>query len=56
VDGHGPGDLYVAIHVVIPKHLSREQRQLIEVLSRSLRLDNKPLERRVAEKVKDFVG
>jgi len=56
LDGHGPGDLYVTIHVVIPKHLSREQRQLIEVLSRSLRLDNEPLERRVAQKVKDFFG
>jgi molecular chaperone DnaJ len=56
LDGHGHGDLYVAAHVVTPKHLSREQRQLIEALGRSLRLDNKPLEKRVAEKMKDFFG
>ena len=49
VDGHGPGDLYVTVHVVIPRHLTREQRKLLESLEHALRVDNKPLERMTAE-------
>jgi molecular chaperone DnaJ len=52
VDGHAPGDLYVSVHVVVPRHLTREQRRVIESLEHSLRVENKPLERRAAEKVK----
>jgi len=54
LDGHGPGDLYVTVHVVVPRHLTREQRRVIESLEHALRVENKPLERRVAEKVKDY--
>lgn len=56
LDGRGHGDLYVAIHVVVPRHLTREQRQLIESLGHSLRVENKPLEKHKAEKVKDISG
>lgn len=45
IDGHGPGDLYVAVHVVVPKHLNREQRRTIESLENALRVENKPLPR-----------
>ena len=56
LDGRGQGDLYVTVHVVVPRHLTREQRQLIESLGHSLRVENQPLEKRAAEKLKDFLG
>jgi molecular chaperone DnaJ len=46
VDGHGQGDLYVSIQVLIPTRLSREQKHALELLGNGLRVDNKPLERR----------
>lgn len=52
VDGRGAGDLYVTVQVVIPKHLSREQRRLLESLEHALRVENKPLQRTAAEKVR----
>jgi molecular chaperone DnaJ len=56
VDGHSRGDLYVSVYVVVPRHLTREQRHLIETLEHSLRIENKPLERHEAEKVKGYSG
>lgn len=56
LDGHGQGDLYVAVYVVTPTRLSREQRRLFEIMGAGVRVDNKPLERRPAEKVKDIFG
>jgi molecular chaperone DnaJ len=56
LDGHAPGDLYVTVQVVVPRQLSREQRRLIEMLEHSVRVENKPLERRASEKVKDYYG
>ncbi len=56
LDGRGQGDLYVSVHVVTPAQLSREQRRLFESLMGSLRVENKPLQRRVREKVKDIFG
>jgi molecular chaperone DnaJ len=54
LDGRGHGDLYVAIQVLVPRHLSREQRRLLETLGGTLRVENKPLDRHSAEKVKNF--
>jgi len=54
VDGRGHGDLFVKVHVVIPQRLSREQRRLLESLAESLKVDNKPLVKRAAEKVRSF--
>jgi molecular chaperone DnaJ len=53
VDGRAQGDLYVRVHVVIPTHLTRDQRRLVEMLGSSVRVENKPLARRTKEKVKD---
>jgi len=55
-DGRGSGDLYVAVHVVVPARLTREQRRLLETLGPTLEVENKPLERRAAEKVKNIFG
>ncbi len=56
LDGRGIGDLYVTVHVVIPTHLSREQRRLMDMLSGTSRVENKPIQRRVSDKVKDIFG
>lgn len=56
VEGRGAGDLYVVIHVVIPRNLSREQRRLLDSLAPAVRIDNKPLERRFTQRAKDTFG
>jgi molecular chaperone DnaJ len=53
VDGRRQGDLYVSVYVVTPTRLSREQRRVFETLSSAVRVENQPLERHAAEKVKD---
>ena len=56
VDGRAQGDLYVQVHVVIPTHLTRDQRRLVEMLGPSLRVANKPLARRIKENAKNNFG
>ena len=53
LDGRRQGDLYIAVHVVTPTRLSREQRRVFEILNARVRVDNHPLERRPAEKAED---
>ncbi|MFB3923578.1 MAG: molecular chaperone DnaJ [Terriglobia bacterium] len=53
VDGRGPGDLFVNVHVVVPKNLNREQRRMLETLEHAVRIDNKPLDRHAAEKARE---
>ena len=54
VNGHGRGDLFVAADVVVPKHLSKEQRKLFEQLDELTKADNRPVERKFYEKVRDL--
>jgi molecular chaperone DnaJ len=56
VDGRAQGDLYVRVHVVIPNHLTRDQRRLVEMLGAAVRIENKPLTRRTPEKAKNNFG
>jgi molecular chaperone DnaJ len=56
LDGRGQGDLYVTVYVVTPTRLSREQRRILETMASSVRVENKPLERRASEKAKDIFG
>jgi molecular chaperone DnaJ len=56
LEGRGHGDLYITVFVVTPTRLSREHRRWLEILAPFVRVDNKPLERRAAEKVKDIFG
>ncbi len=56
LDGRGPGDLYVEIHVVVPTRLSREQRRLLEMLGSSTHVENKPIERRASERARNSSG
>jgi molecular chaperone DnaJ len=56
LEGRGHGDLYVTVFVVTPTRLAREHRRWLEMLAPYVRVDNQPLERRAAEKVKDIFG
>ena len=56
LDGRRQGDLYVRVYVVTPTGLSREQQRLIELLNSAVRVENRPMGRRAAEKVKDVFG
>jgi molecular chaperone DnaJ len=56
LDGHGQGDLYVTVQVVIPKPLTREQRRLLENLMGTAPPDNRPIQRRFSGRVKDIFG
>ena len=48
------GDLYVHIAVKMPTRLTREQRKLLEQLRESLPIDNRPSEKGLFDKVKDY--
>ncbi len=54
VNGRGRGDLYVHIQVKVPARLTREQRKLFEQLRELLPADNKPEEKGLFDKVKDY--
>ncbi|MBI2815999.1 MAG: molecular chaperone DnaJ [Acidobacteria bacterium] len=54
VNGHGRGDLYVIADVAVPTHLTREQRKLLEQLDAITQADNRPMEKKLYEKVKDL--
>lgn len=54
VQGRGRGDLHVVVHIEVPRKLSREQRQALEHLDELMPNDNRPHERGLFEKVRDF--
>jgi molecular chaperone DnaJ len=54
--GRGSGDLRVVVNVVIPRHLKREQRELLERLADSLTEDNLRTEEGVFGKLKRAFG
>jgi molecular chaperone DnaJ len=54
--GHRTGDLRVVVNVVIPRHLGREQRELLERLSESLTERNLSTEEGVFGKLKRAFG
>jgi molecular chaperone DnaJ len=61
VTGRGHGDLYVIARAVVPKKLTREQKQLLEQLARTMPQENldagkTPDERPFFERVKDIFG
>jgi len=54
VNSHGRGDLVVQVQVNTPTKLTREQKRLFEQLRETLPTDNKPNEKGLFEKVKDY--
>src|ERR1041385_2138642 len=51
---NGRGDQYVHVSVKMPMRLTREQRKLMEQLRDTLPVDNRPAEKGIFEKVKDY--
>jgi molecular chaperone DnaJ len=55
--GRGRGDLHVLVRVVVPKHLTPEQRKLFEQLAKTLPVpDLEDKDRSLLERMKDFLG
>ncbi len=56
VRGGGRGDQLVIVNVEIPTHLSREQKQMLEELGKTLGTEVKPQERGFFDTIKDVLG
>jgi len=54
INSSGRGDLYIHLDVKVPTKLSREQRALLEQLAGQLPIDNKPSEKGLFDRVKDY--
>ncbi|MGH9533732.1 MAG: molecular chaperone DnaJ [Terriglobales bacterium] len=54
VNGRGRGDLHVVVRIDVPQKVSREQRQLLEQLGELMPNENRPHERGLFDKVRDF--
>jgi len=54
LNGHGKGDLYVEVRVQIPGKLNKRQKELLQELEASTRVDNQPVMRSLLGKVKDM--
>jgi molecular chaperone DnaJ len=55
--GRGRGDLHVLIRVVVPKHLSSDQRKLFEQLAKTLPVpDARDKDRSLLDRMKDLLG
>jgi molecular chaperone DnaJ len=56
LSGHGKGDLYVEVRVQIPSKLSKRQKELLQELETTAKVDNQPVVRSLLGKVKDMFG
>jgi molecular chaperone DnaJ len=52
--GSARGDLYVTVDVVVPTKVSREQRDLLTKLATTIETENKPIQKKILEKVKEI--
>ncbi|MEW5978185.1 MAG: molecular chaperone DnaJ [Acidobacteriota bacterium] len=56
LNGRGRGDQFVTLNIVTPTKLSREQKKLLEQFAQVSEVDNRPMEKRILEKVKEIFG
>jgi molecular chaperone DnaJ len=56
LNGHGKGDLYVEVRVQTPGKLNKRQRELLQELEATIRVENQPQRRTLLGKVKDIFG
>jgi len=52
--GAARGDLYVTVDVLVPSKLSREQRDLLNKLAATIEAENKPIQKKILERVKEI--
>lgn len=56
LNGHGKGELYVEVRVQTPTKLNKRQKELLQELDGSVRIENRPQRRTLLGKVKDIFG
>lgn len=54
LNGHGKGDLYVEVRVQIPAKINKRQRELLQELEATSKVDNQPMLRSLLGKVKEM--
>jgi len=54
LNGHGKGDLYVEVRIQTPSKLSKRQREILQELEGTIRIENRPERRTLLGKVKDI--
>jgi len=52
--GSARGDLYVTVDVTVPAKLNREQKELLTKLSETIQTENKPIQKKILERVKEI--
>jgi molecular chaperone DnaJ len=52
--GSARGDLFVAVNVVVPTKLTREQKDLLTKLASTIETENKPIQKKILERVKEI--
>jgi len=52
--GAARGDLYVTVNIVVPSKLSREQKELLSKLAGTMNTENKPIQKKILEKVREI--
>ena len=56
LNGHGKGDLFVELRVQIPTKLSKRQKELLQELETTAKVENQPMLRSLLGKMKDVFG
>jgi molecular chaperone DnaJ len=52
--GSARGDLFVTVNVVVPSKLTKEQKELLTRLAATIETENKPIQRKILERVKEI--
>lgn len=52
--GAARGDLYVTVNVAVPAKLSREQKDLLTKFATTIETENKPIQKKILERVKEI--
>jgi molecular chaperone DnaJ len=52
--GSARGDLYVTVDVAVPTKLTREQKDLLTKLAATIETENKPIQKKILERVKEI--
>ncbi len=52
--GSARGDLYVTVNVVVPAKLTKEQKELLTKFAGTIETENKPIQRKILERVKEI--
>jgi molecular chaperone DnaJ len=56
LNGRGRGELYVEVQVQVPGRLSKRQRELLQELDATMKVDNQPVLRSLLGKMRDIFG